>query len=147
MSTATVSGAARSRPLLNFVLHLLEMTLAMMVGMLLFGALVGVIASASGSTLDVVRTGQPELFALGMATSMSVTMVGWMRRRGHSRRASGEAAAAMFVPVFLLIACYWAGAVSADSVCPIACMLMIPAMAGAMLVRLDHYTNGRAHTV
>jgi flagellar biosynthetic protein FliP len=49
--------------------------------------------------------------------------------------------AAMFVPAFALIACYWLGAVSADAVCPMACALMIPAMAVAMVFRIDEYTT------
>jgi flagellar biosynthetic protein FliP len=145
MSTATLSQTAHHRPLLTFLRHLLQMTLAMMVGMLLFGAAVGLIAAAAGGNLDSVRLGQPELFVLGMATSMSVTMVVWMRRRGHTWQECGEMTAAMFVPAFLLIGCYWAGAVTADAVCPTACALMIPAMAVAMLFRLDIYTARHAH--
>ena len=144
MSTATVARGFRVRPLLTLLRHLLEMTLAMMVGMLVFGVLVGGIAAAAGGNLDSVRLGQPELFVLGMAASMSVTMVAWMRQRGHTRRTSGEMTAAMFVPAFILIGCYWAGAVAAGSVCPFACALMIPAMAVAMLFRLDLYTRHAA---
>jgi hypothetical protein len=51
--------------------------------------------------------------------------------------------AAMFVPVLGVLACYWAGAITADPVCPLSCALMIPAMATAMLVRLDIYTRWR----
>lgn len=147
MSTVTASRTTQGRSVVAFLLHLAEMTLAMMVGMLLFGALVGVIAGAAGSSLEAMRTGHPELFVLAMATSMSVTMVVWMHRRGHSGRACGEMTAAMFVPAVVLIGCYWVGAIAADSVCPVACMLMIPAMAGAMLLRLDHYTTRHAHAV
>jgi hypothetical protein len=50
---------------------------------------------------------------------------------------------AMFVPVVVVLACYWTGAISADPVCPLSCMLMIPAMAVAMLCRLDVYTMHR----
>jgi hypothetical protein len=48
---------------------------------------------------------------------------------------------AMFVPAFALIACYWLGGVSAEPMCPLACGAMVPAMAVAMLFRLDQYTG------
>jgi hypothetical protein len=53
--------------------------------------------------------------------------------------------AAMLVPVLGVLACYWAGAITADPICPLSCVLMIPAMAAAMLVRLDVYTTPHAH--
>jgi hypothetical protein len=140
MSTATLSRAARGGPVPTFLRHLLEMTLAMMVGMIAFGALVGGISGAGGSSLETVRVDQPELFVLGMASSMSVTMVTWMRHRRHTWRSSGEMTAAMFVPALALIVCYWLNGVSASSVCPLACAAMVPAMVVAMLYRLDVFT-------
>jgi hypothetical protein len=140
MSTFSLSRAGRPRSIAAFTRHLLEMTLAMMVGMLAFGTAVGVISAGAGSSLENVRVEQPELFVLGMASSMSVTMVAWMLNRGHTRRSSGEMTAAMFVPAFALIVCYWLGAVAAGSVCPLACAAMIPAMVVAMLYRLEVYT-------
>lgn len=141
MSTATLSRAAHHRPALTFLRHLGEMTLSMFVGMFAFGLALGLIAAAAGSSLESVRTSQPELFMLGMGTSMSVTMVAWMRRRGHTRRESAEMTAAMVVPVLAVLACYWLEAVTADAVCPLSCVLMIPAMAAAMLFRLGVYTT------
>jgi hypothetical protein len=44
-----------------------------------------------------------------------------------------------------VLACYWAGAISAETVCPLSCALMIPSMAAAMLFRLDAYTTRHAH--
>jgi hypothetical protein len=121
------------------------MTLAMFVGMFAFGFILGVIASVSGSSLPSVRVSQPELFMLGMGFAMSVTMIAWMRRRGHSWRQGWEMTAAMFVPVLGVLACYWVGVITADSVCPLSCVLMIPAMAAAMLFRLDVYTTRHVH--
>jgi hypothetical protein len=146
MSTATVDQRAHHRPALAFLRHLGGMTLAMFAGMFAFGFTLGLIAAAAGSSLESIRSSQPELFMLGMGTSMSVTMVGWMRRGGHSWRESGEMTAAMFVPVLAVLACYRAGAVAADPVCPLSCVLMIPAMAAAMLFRLDVYASGHAHS-
>lgn len=143
MSTATLSRAAHRRPVQTFLRHLGEMTLAMFVGMFAFGLALGVIAGIAGSSLESVRVSQPELFMLGMGSAMSVTMVAWMRRRGHTRRESWEMTAAMFVPVLGVLACYWTGAISADPICPLSCVLMIPAMAAAMVFRLDVYTTHR----
>lgn len=145
MSTAA-AARAEQRPTLTFLRHLGEMTLAMFVGMFAFGLMLGVIAGAAGSSLESIRLSQPALFMLGMVTAMSVTMVAWMRRRGHTWREGWEMTAAMAVPVLVVLACYWAGAIPADPVCPLSCVLMIPAMAGAMLFRRDVYTSPHGST-
>lgn len=144
MSTATTTLSRAKpeprRPALVFLRHLGGMTLAMFVGMFTFGLALGVIAGVAGSSLESVRVSQPELFMLGMGSAMSVTMVAWMRHRRHSWQEGWEMTAAMFVPVLAVLAGYWAGAITADPVCPLSCVLMIPAMATAMLFRLDVYT-------
>ena len=142
----TTITAHRSRPFgrtFSFLRHLSEMTVAMLLGMFAYGLLLGLILGAAGSTVEDARLGQPELFALGMATSMSVPMVAWMRHRGHEWRKGIEMSAAMFAPALVLIGCYWLHAVQASSICPLACAAMIPAMVGAMLFRLDDYTGDR----
>jgi hypothetical protein len=141
MSRATVSTATGRRPVAAFLRHLGEMTLAMFVGMFAFGLALGVIAGVAGSSLESVRVSQPELFMLGMGSAMSVTMVAWMRHRHHTRREGWEMTAAMLAPVVGVLACYRAGAITADPVCPLSCALMIPAMAAAMLLRLGVYTT------
>jgi hypothetical protein len=146
MSTAALSRAPHHRPGVTFLRHLGEMTLAMFVGMFGFGLALGVAAGLAGSSLESVRVSQPELFMLGMGSAMSVTMVAWMRHRRHSWRQGWEMTAAMFVPVVAVLGCYWAGAITADPVCPLSCALMIPAMAVAMLFRLDAYTTPHAHS-
>ncbi|HEY7691898.1 MAG TPA: hypothetical protein VH816_06105 [Gaiellaceae bacterium] len=143
MSTATVPHAtSRHHRALTFVRHLGAMTLAMFLGMFVFGIALGLIAPAVGSSLESIRGSQPELFMLGMGSAMSTTMVAWMRRR-HTWREAWEMTGAMFVPVLGVLACYWAGAITADAVCPLSCALMVPAMALAMLFRLDSYATPR----
>jgi hypothetical protein len=141
VSTATTIPTHAHRPVFVFLRHLGEMTLAMFVGMFSFGFALGLIAGANGSSLESVRTTQPELFMAGMFSAMSTTMVVWMRRRNHSWRDAAEMTGAMLVPVLGMLGCYWAGAVTATSVCPISCALMVPAMAGAMWFRRDHYAT------
>jgi hypothetical protein len=143
MITILPVRATRLGSIISFLRHLLEMTVAMMLGMFAYGLLLGSILGAAGRNLEDARLGQPELFALGMATSMSVPMVVWMRHRGHDWRSGMEMTAAMFAPALLLIVCYRLHAVSAESICPLACAAMIPAMVGAMLFRLDDYTGHR----
>lgn len=140
MNTLTAPGARRVTGTLWFLRHLGEMTVAMLVGMLLYGLLLGSLLAGAGSSLEEGRLGEPELFVLGMAFSMSVPMVAWMRR-GHGWRSSAEMSAAMFAPAVVLIVCYWLHAVSANSVCPLACATMIPAMIVAMFYRLHDYTG------
>jgi flagellar biosynthetic protein FliP len=143
MATTVASSHRHHSGAVVFLRHLGAMTLAMFVGMLAFGLALGLIAGAAGSSLESIRTSQPELFMLGMVSAMSATMVGWMRRCCHTWRESAEMTAAMIVPVVGVLACYRVGSITADAVCPLSCVLMIPAMAVAMLFRLDVYT---AHT-
>src|SRR5437763_16250822 len=58
----------------RFVLHFVEMCIAMAAGMLVFMAVPGVMALP------------PLLHQIGMAVAMTVPMVGWMRLRGHGWR-------------------------------------------------------------
>ena len=141
MSSVTASGATRRGRAATFLRHLLEMTAAMLIGMVAYAVLLGGLLAAVGSSLENARLGEPELFALGMASSMTVPMVAWMRRRGHGWRNSVEMSAAMVVPALALILCYRLDAVAAGSICPLACATMIPAMVVAMFYRLDDYTG------
>ncbi len=145
MSTTVLSRAEHHRPVATFLRHLLEMTLAMFVGMFALALALGLIAGAAGSSLESIRVSQPELFMLGMGSAMSVTMVAWMRHRGHTWQQGWEMTAAMFVPVLAVLTCYWVGAITASPVCPLSCILMTPAMAAAMLFRLGEYTTRHAH--
>ena len=47
----------------------------------------------------------------------------------------------MVAPALAVIVCYRLHAVGAESICPLACTAMIPAMVGAMLFRRDDYTG------
>lgn len=141
MTTALAARGTTIRGVVRFTRHLLEMTAAMMLGMFVYGLVLGGVLGAAGSTLEDQRLARPELFALGMAATMSVPMVAWMRHRGHAWTNGAEMSFAMFVPVLGLILCYRLDAVSAGSICPLACGAMIPAMMIAMLAQLDDYTS------
>jgi hypothetical protein len=121
----------------NFIRHYVEMVIAMLAGMLVLGM-----------PLAALHTDALELELLGMALSMTVPMVAWMRYRGHGWAPAADMTASMFLPSFAAIALLWAGLVeSADTLMLIQHVAMFPAMVVAMLLRLDEYTGhtGRVH--
>jgi hypothetical protein len=135
-------------PTLNFVRHLGEMIVAMLLGMLVLGGAASVVLSAVGVEVSAWRTDAPALLLLGMATVMSAPMVAWMRHRGHGWTRCWEMTAAMFVPSFAAIALLWGGLVEeTDALLAIQHVAMFPAMLVAMLLRRDEYTRhvGRVH--
>ncbi len=70
---ATPGNAGHAAHKSHFLRHLLEMTLAMMVGMVVGGAVFTGILATMGMTVDASRF--PELFLLVMGFNMSVPMV------------------------------------------------------------------------
>ena len=76
--------------------HLIEMYLAMQVGMAVGSLLLSV-------AVGEARQQHPVASLLVMALSMTVPMVAWMLHRGHSRRSAGEMAGAMLIPALPLI--------------------------------------------
>ncbi len=133
-----------SRPAWNFVRHLLEMVLAMAVGMMLLGGLVSLVELALG---------QPETFditsveALVMTVNMTAGMGLWMRYRGHSLPHIAEMGGAMFVPLAVLIYPFWAGLITEGALMGLLHVLMLPAMVGVMLFRRDVYTRHHRHHI
>ena len=119
----------------RFFMHYVEMLVAMFAGMLVLW-------------MPLVALGRPdatELELLGMAFTMTVPMVAWMRYRGHGWAPAGEMTAAMFVPTFAAIGLLWAGLVE-DGHAPmmIQHVAMFPAMLVAMLLRRSEYTGHAA---
>jgi hypothetical protein len=122
----------------RFTRHYLEMVVAMLLGMAVLGPLESALLDPLG--WQSVRA-VPELDALVMATNMTAAMVAWMRYRGHSRAATGLMAAAMYLPFVVLLAPLWLGALSPTGMLVGGHVLMLPAMAGAMLLRREEYTG------
>ena len=79
----------------HFVRHLVEMMVAMWIGMplgrVIFAAVYGSASNEAVRQHDIAWT-------LIMAFAMTVPMVAVMLYRGHSRRGAGEMAAAMIAP-------------------------------------------------
>ena len=128
-----------SQPAKHFLRHYLEMVAAMFLGMAILGVPVDRALDALGATSD-------ELMFFGMATTMTVPMVGWMLYRGHGWRANAEMSASMFVPTFAVIGVLSAGLLtSIGALMVIEHVAMLLAMAGVMLLRPAEYIHHHGH--
>jgi hypothetical protein len=122
----------------HFVRHYLEMVVAMVLGMVILGPLESALLTRlHWPPLHAV----PELDALVMATNMTVAMAAWMRYRGHGWAATNEMALAMYLPFLVLFPPLWLGSTAPATMLTGGHLLMLPAMAGAMLLRRDEYTG------
>ena len=124
---------------IHFLRHLLEMVLAMMVGMFAGAA---VFVSALGITVEEAIQEHSVAFVIVMAFSMTVPMVAWMRYRGHAWDRSLEMAGAMVVPAVPLICLRLADVIG--PICSAYCLLSVLAMVGVMLYRRTEYSGGSA---
>jgi hypothetical protein len=135
------SGRRLPGPGWRFARHILEMIAAMMVGMMILGAAVGAWGEPPGYSNPLVEYGL-------MGASMSVSMVAWMRFRGHAWLDGLEMTAAMLVPMFAVVIPFWLGAVgeapgqSGHALMTLAHAAMIGGMVALMIYRRDHYTHG-----
>jgi hypothetical protein len=131
---------------LHFIRHYAEMVVAMFLGMLVLGGAATLLLGAAGVDVGTWRDDEPELLLLGMAFTMSVPMVAWMRHRGHGWTPAWEMTASMFLPSFAAIALLWTGAVEdSGTLLAIQHAAMFPAMLVAMLLRLPEYTGHVAY--
>jgi hypothetical protein len=130
----------------HFIRHYAEMVVAMFLGMAVLGVPAGWGLGAVGSSWSELSTNAPALMLLGMAVTMTVPMVGWMRYRGHGQRAGTEMAASMFVPTFAAMALQLTGTVEGTGVLlVIEHVAMLLGMLGVMLARPAEYTHHHAH--
>jgi hypothetical protein len=123
----------------HFIRHYVEMVVAMFAGMFVLG---GAALLALGLDSNRLFDDAPALGLTGMALTMTIPMVAWMRYRGHGWPASWEMTASMFVPTFLAIGLLWAGALdSGHTAMGIQHVIMFPAMLAVMFLRLEEYTG------
>ena len=119
----------------HFLRHYGEMVLAMFLGMAVLGLPADWALRSVGADSDA-------FMFLGMATTMTVPMVGWMLYRGHGWRANAEMSASMFVPTFAVIGVLSAGLLTdIGMLMVIEHVAMLLAMAGVMLLRPDEYIH------
>lgn len=142
-STSTsASSASRGRRVWLFTRHYLEMVVAMILGMVLLGPVWNWLTGTAGVSAVFDR---PDVASLVMATNMTVAMGAWMKFRGHSWAPIIEMGAAMYLPFIVLFVPLWMGLIDGHTVMAAGHLLMLPAMALAMLLRLDEYTQDHAH--
>jgi|tagenome__1003787_1003787.scaffolds.fasta_scaffold20921171_2 hypothetical protein len=125
----------------HFIRHYVEMVVAMFLGMAVLGVPVGWGLDAVGSSWSELNTDAPALMLLGMAVTMTVPMVGWMRYRGHGWRANAEMAASMLVPTAAAIGVLEAGLLGIGVLLVAEHVVMLLAMLGVMLLRPAEYTH------
>jgi hypothetical protein len=125
---------------MHFLRHYVEMVIAMFLGMALLGVPAGWAMSPLGTSWSELHTSAPALMLLGMAVTMTVPMVAWMRYRGHSWRANTEMSAAMLLPTFAVIALLGGGLVEdIGALLLIEHVAMLLSMLAAMLLRPAEY--------
>lgn len=135
--TLSPSGFVRaSGP--NFLRHLFEMLVAMIVGMVVLGGLVSAMFALLGHA-NLFH--YAALRAILMATYMTIGMSVWMRYRGHNWQRVGEMAAAMFAPFLVLLVPFWVGLISGGVLLVGGHLLMLPCMVAAMLYRHAEYSQ------
>ena len=85
-------------PTATFIRHYIEMVVVMFAGMIALGLPGEAALKAIGSGTSELRDGAPSVVFLGMAATMTVPMVAWMRYRGHRWQPTLDMAASMIVP-------------------------------------------------
>jgi hypothetical protein len=141
MSTLSMLRAAcpsSVRRVARFILHFIEMALAMELGMVALGGLDTAVLRPAGLNL----TGRsPELDVLAMGVFMAAPMVAWMRLRGHGWRHGLEMAGAMVVPFAVAVALRFVGLLPRTDMMAFGTDLMWMAMMGIMLIRWSLYAG------
>jgi hypothetical protein len=127
----------------RFLRHYAEMVFAMFAGMLVLGVPLEGLLHAVGSGTRELEREAPAVVLLGMATTMTIPMVWWMRRMGHGWRPCNEMTASMFLPTALVIGLMGAGAMGFGAAMGFEHALMLPSMLLAMLLRRDEYSCAR----
>lgn len=129
----------------RFGLHLLEMLLAMMVGMPIL-SMVRNLIPASSIYAAAFKSGT-NLYGLTMAIFMTFPMIAWMIVRGHGWRHSVEMGFAMLAPVAATIVLRLLGAYAyLPWLASASHWAMFLGMIIAMLYRRDHYTGKTVHS-
>lgn len=117
----------------RFVLHAVEMVLAMIAGMMLLAPLWAVLWPGLSD--------RPDADAMVMAVDMAAGMAFWMWLRGHGARLVAEMSAAMVAPFAVFLVPYWLGLISGEGLMAFGHVGMVLAMIGAMVLRFDAYSH------
>jgi len=118
--------------------HFVEMVIAMLVSMAVFGAIASMAFTAFGhsSLLHYVA-----LRGLLMTTYMVVGMALWMHYRHHGWASIGEMSAMMLLPYLVLVGPFAAGLIGKAAFLASMHVLMFPLMLFAMIRRRAEYSG------
>jgi hypothetical protein len=125
----------------HFIRHYIEMVVVMFAGMIVLGIPGEAGLKAIGSGTAELRDNAPALVFLGMAATMTIPMVAWMRFRGHTWQPCLEMAASMIIPTLVAIALLATGAASFGTLMGLEHIAMLLGMLIAMLLRPSEYTS------
>jgi hypothetical protein len=125
----------------SFIRHYIEMVVVMFAGMIVLGLPGEAGLHAIGSGTSELRTDAPALVFLGMAFTMTVPMVAWMRYRGHRWLPTLEMAASMVIPTLVAIALLATDMAGFEALMGLEHIAMLLGMLAAMLLRVDEYTG------
>ncbi len=118
----------------RFLLHYLQMIVAMFVGMFALG------------WLSMFVEAGVEVNCLLMATWMTIGMAVWMVWKRHSWASTAEMGLAMYLSFAVLFPAYWTGLLDGHGVMLGGHIVMLPAMLVAMLRRREEYLTCPART-
>lgn len=138
----SVTAKPPDHPWRHFVRHYIEMSVVMVIGMI--GAVTvfmyAVNIMIERITWEDALLEYPVYALLAVAVGMSLPMIPWMRRRGHSWRSSYEMAAAMALPAVPFV-CLALFDVVKGAQCGLYCLSGFVAMLALMLYRRSEYSG------
>ena len=115
----------------TFIRHYVEMVAVMFAGMIVLGLPGEAALRALGSGTSELTNDAPAVVFLGMAATMTIPMVAWMRFRGHR-----------WQPTLGTLALLGSGILEgAGPLMIVLHAVMLPAMLVAMLLRFDEYAG------
>ena len=129
----------------TFIRHYIEMVVVMFAGMIVLGIPGEAALQAIGSGTAKLRHDSPALVFLGMAATMTIPMVAWMRYRGHRWQPTLEMAASMIIPTLVAIVLLAAGVLNFEALMGLEHVAMLLGMLAAMLLRVNEYTSHAHH--
>jgi hypothetical protein len=130
----------------TFIRHYIEMVVVMFAGMIVLGIPGEATLQAIGTGTSQLRHDAPALVFLGMAATMTIPMVAWMRYRGHRWQPTLEMAASMIIPTLVAIVLLAAGVLNFEALMGLEHVAMLLGMLAAMLLRVNEYTSHAHHT-
>jgi Cu2+-exporting ATPase len=142
MNTIALRTEWRHGPRARFIRHLVEMVIAMMVGMVALGAPLKAILVAQGYP-DGLKP-YPELSALAMTLEMTVAMAAWMLFRRHRLAIVAEMSGAMVAPAVVIVGLCLLHVLPSSSAPPLSDIGMYGAMLSVMVYRRSEYTMDHA---